>query len=340
MPNKMLFFRLNLLAVLSISLFSFERVEAAFVCYNEKYYPSVFKLVETENGIEAHLGGVYADLTHKVAPILNWHKKKGWKYVEKRKCFACGTNNHDNGKCSIAIPKWPIKSTEQPCQTGEDCRGGISVITLGQMEPGIIIKERASSCAVVNNKVWFGINFYRGEGYTGYGGIGLYNQKTKHVDVRHIPELRDYPIHKVVWDGKNVWAVTTTNYECMGHPPALGLIKYDWHTKSLTSYKGKNKGPCGFIMHDLLWAQGFLWVATDVGISRLNSKDDKWTHYLPNWKPPYNVKEGTCESFYRDTLNSLPKDEAWFDESKSYYQIFYESLKIFRPDFINYYESL
>jgi len=34
---------------------------AGFVCYDEKYFPSVSKLKETENGIEAQLGGSFSE---------------------------------------------------------------------------------------------------------------------------------------------------------------------------------------------------------------------------------------------------------------------------------------
>jgi len=308
------------LLLLVILLFSYEHANAALVCYSENYYPSVFKLVETENSIEAHLGGVYADHigdsvyteeNYKAIPILRWQQGKGWRYVGKKTSYPHGST------CHITIPKWP---TELP-------------------KPGEIIEESASSCAVAGDTVWFGVNFYNGEGYTGHGGIGHYERQSNRLEVRRIPELRDYPIDKAVWDGENIWAATASNYECLGTPPALGLIKYNWNTKALTIYKGTNTGPCGFIIHDLLWAQGFLWVATDVGISRWDSKNDKWTHYLPDQKSPYHVKEGSCGTFYRNILTLLPKDQSWFDETRSYYQIFYENLKEFRPDFIKLYES-
>jgi hypothetical protein len=327
MPRIKLLSRVSLVILVVISLFLPDRVNAAFVCYNEKYFPSVFRLLKTENGIEAYLGGVYADSERKVAPVLSWQQEKGWRFVKERKCLDCETNHHGVEKCLISIPKWSIEFPKQPYKPGEDCR------------PEIIIEESASSCDVVDNVVWFGINFYRGEGYTGYGGIARYDQRNNLLEVRRIPALRDYPIHKVVWDGKNVWAATTTNYECIGHPPALGLVKYDWQTKVLSIYKGTNVGPCGFIIHDLLWDQGFLWVATDVGISRWDSKNDEWTHYLPDQKAPYTVKGESCEIFYRDLLSKLPRDKTWFDEPRSYYQIFYENLRDFRPNFIKLYKS-
>lgn len=339
LPTVRSLLRHTLPCVLFFPLLSPINANAAFVCYNEKHFPSVFKLAETDNGIEAHLGGAYADLGNNMAPTLTWRKDNGWHFLENRECYPCEFNSHD-GKCPIAMPKWPSSPPDKPCGKGEDCREGIPVITLGtQAQPEEIIEEKASSCVEADNDVWFGIDFYRGEGYTGYGGLGRYGRQSNTVDIRRVPELRDHPIHKVVWDGNNLWAATTTNYECLGHPPALGLVKYSWETEALTTYKGKNTGPCGFIIHDLLWSQGFLWVATDVGISRWDAKKDSWTHYLPDRKPPYTVKEGRCDAFYRQLLDLLPKDETWFDETESYHEIFYNYLKAFRPDFIKRYES-
>ena len=312
---------------------------AAFVCYDERHFPAVFKLEETDKGIQVFLGGAYADLTRRVSPVLAYREGSGWTYVESRNCESCEANRH-NGKCKEPIPKWKSTSLrDRACMPGEDCRRGIPVIRFGPGEQEEIIEESPSSCAVRDDVVWFGINFYRGESHTGYGGLGRYARKTKKLEMRRSPELRDFPIHKVVWDGEHVWAATTTNYECTGHPPALGLIEYKWDTKLLTLFKGRNDGPCGFVIHDLLWSKGFLWVATDLGLSRWGVKSGQWTHYLPDMKSPGKVKEGRCEAFYRDLLDTLPKNESWFNEPRSYHQIFYENLKEFRPDFIKRYES-
>lgn len=310
---------------------------AAFVCYNEKYFPAVFSLWEVDKGVRAQLGGVYADAKQSVSPVLSWSEQEGWADIKTERCRPCTTNIHQSS-CAVKIPQWEPSPPNEACLPGEDCRQGIPVIRFGPGESREKIEE-TPSCTIAGNVVYFGIDFYRGEGYTGYGGLGRYDLASKRLEVRRPPALTQVPIHKIIWDGENIWAATTTNYECIGHPPALGLIKYNWSTGTLTQFKGKKDGPCGFIIHDLLWSNGFLWVATDVGISRWSAKGDRWTHYLPDIASPRNVREGRCEAFYAELLDTLPKDEAWFGESRSYYQVFYDNLGRFRPDLIKLYES-
>jgi hypothetical protein len=314
-------------------------VQAAFTCYSEKHLPAVFKLEETSEGIRIQLGGTYADLKKRVAPVLAYREGGGWSYVESRSCGTCEAGVHE-GKCREPIPKWEaLPPQERKCKPGENCRRGIPTISLATGEEiAPVIEETSSACDVRGKVVWFGINFYRGEGFSGYGGLGRYEQGTGRPEIRRLPELRNYPIHKVVSDGESLWAATTLNYECIGHPPALGLIRYKWNTQELTHYKGKNDGPCGFVIHDLLLRQGILWVATDIGLSRRDSKSGQWTHYLPDRKSPGKVAENRCEAIYKNLLDTLPRNE-YCDESKSCYQMFYKSLKEFRPDFVNRLES-
>lgn len=294
-------------------------------CYNEKYFPAAleFELEETSKGIEVEvqLGGAYTDLKRDVAPVLVY-RQGIWTLVENRRW----AGNAGWGKCRLPIPKW---ETIPPLHPGSH----------GDPPWELESDESPSSCAVTDIAVWFGINFYQGEGMGGYGGLGRYERQTNKLEIRRPPELKHYPIHKVVWDGEHLWAATTFNFECAGHPPALGLIKYKWDTQELTQFKGRNDGPCGFVIHDLLWSNGLLWVATDVGLSRWDAKSGQWTHYLPDIKTPGKVRQGSCETFYKELLSKLPKNETWFDETKSYYEIFYDNLKEFRPDFIKLYES-
>ncbi len=314
-------------------------VRAAFTCYNEKYLPAVFKLEETSEGIRVHLGGAYADLEKRVAPVLAYREDGGWSHVESRSCAMCEAGSH-GGTCREPVPKWDSASSqERKCGPGEDCRRGIPAISLATgKEIEEIVEETPSACDVRGEVVWFGINFYRGEGYTGYGGLGRYEQQTKKLEIRRLPELRNYPIHKVAWDGENLWAATTLNYECIGHPPALGLIRYKWESRELTHYKGRNDGPCGFVVHDLLWSKGFLWVASDIGFSRWNKKNGQWTHFLPDMKSPGKVTESRCGAIYKNLLETLPRNE-FCGEDASCYQMFYKSLGEFRPDFIKLQES-
>ncbi len=308
-------------------------VQAAFTCYNERYLPAVFKLEETGEGIRVHLGGAYADLEKGVAPVLTYREDGGWSHVESRSCEMCEAGSH-GGTCRAPIPKWgSTSSQERECGPGENCRRGIPAISVTTGEEIVpVVEETPSACDVRGKVIWFGVNFYRGEGLIGYGGLGRYEKGTGQPEIRRLPELRNYPIHKVVWDGESLWAATTLNYECIGHPPALGLIRYKWNTLELTHYKGKNDGPCGFVVHDLLLRKGFLWVATDIGLSR-RDPNDQWTHFLPDRKSPGMVTETRCEVIYQNLLDTLPKNE-FCDEGASCNQMFRKNLKEFRPDFV------
>ena len=236
--------------------------------------------------------------------------------------------------CAIKIPHWPTSSPKEWCKGVGNEKDYQDCLSYANNY------EVPSSCTITKESVWFGINFYQGEGSYGYGGLGHYNRKSNIVEVRRIPKLRYNPIHKIVWDGKNIWAATTYNLEC-GNPPALGLVKYDWGNRKLTIFKGKDAGPCGFIINDLLWSDGSIWVATNIGLSRWNAKENKWTHYLPDLKPPYTVREGSCDAFYKSMLNSLTKEKKYgtgaYNESP--YSFFYNNLRKFRPGFIKRYEA-
>lgn len=324
-------------------LFIPRNIGAADVCYDNQYFPFVTRLAETIAGIEVDLSGAYSEncegpTAEVVVPIIILQNNR-WKHLGKRKNVRCDTPNETS--CPIKIPAWPTISPKEFCKNALDYKDFKDYENYQFCIANAYNGEEPSSCTVIKESVWFGINFYQGEGSYGYGGLGHYNRKSNIVKVRRIPELKEYPTHKVVWDGKHIWAATTNNWECIGSPPALGLVKYDWENRILTIFKGKETGPCGFIINDLLWSNDSLWVATDIGFSRWNAKEDKWTHYLPDLKPPYTVREDSCDAFYKLMLNSLTKEKKYVTGApyESPYSFLYNYLKEFRPDFIKRYEA-
>ena len=64
----------------------------------------------------------------------------------------------------------------------------------------------------------------------------------------------------------------------------LGLVRYDWTADRAHAFRGTDSGPCGFFVRGLLVRDETLWVATELGASRLRlSPDtwDEWTHFGP-----------------------------------------------------------
>lgn len=305
---------------------------AAFTCNDDTYNPVVYKLTKLDDGVEIRLSGIYSKSEAdnpavrlskmlnkpmpRISPALQWKINKGWKYIEHKPCNYCSSDH--SPECPIKLPNWVNQPQEE----------------IDNYPMTHIIEEKASMCVVKENIVLFGINFYKGEGYTGNGGFGRYDISNNHMDVRHLPELADIPIYKVVWDGTNLWGATTQNYECSGNPPSIGVVKYDWFKKKLKKIINDENSPCGFVVNDLLIAHGYLWVATDVGVSQLHLKNDTWTHFLPEREIPFNVTEGSCLANYKKVLSYQPKDIIFPDDRLSYYEKFYKNIKEFKPGLI------
>ena len=96
---------------------------------------------------------------------------------------------------------------------------------------------------------------------------GVFRDATLAVDVQ-------------VDDGTTLWLGASERRACGLLP--RGLIRYDRRQDTTHAFRGTDAGPCGFLVQALLLRGDTLWVATDLGVSRLRvaSEDwDEWTHY-------------------------------------------------------------
>jgi hypothetical protein len=87
----------------------------------------------------------------------------------------------------------------------------------------------------------------------------------------------------MVSDGASLWLGVSERRGCGVRP--RGLVRYDWRRDAAHAFRGTDAGPCGFLVHDLLLRDDTLWVATDLGVSRLRLSPedwDEWTHYAPS----------------------------------------------------------
>ena len=99
-------------------------------------------------------------------------------------------------------------------------------------------------------------------------------------EVRRPAFLRGAEVEVMTADGDTLWLGLSTSRD--GERWPLGLVRYDWARDRVHAFRGTDSGPCGFFVRDLTVSGGVLWVATDLGVSRLGvSPDawDEWTHY-------------------------------------------------------------
>jgi hypothetical protein len=154
----------------------------------------------------------------------------------------------------------------------------------------------AAACVVHDEHVWFSLAFYSGEGEFGVGGIGRSDRATGESELRHPEALRSVSSRRIAHDGDSLWINTLRETE-VGLEVALGLVRYHWGKGELETFdRSVNEGPCGDMVNDILFHEGVLWVATDLGLSRWFKSSGRWVHSIPSHLPE---EERSCEEVLR-----------------------------------------
>ena len=96
-------------------------------------------------------------------------------------------------------------------------------------------------------------------------------------EVRRPEVLRDADVDAMAAVGETVWLGLSALRGAERWP--LGLVRYDWARGRAHAFRGTDAGPCGFFVHDLQVRDGTLWVATDLGLSRLGVAPDAWDEW-------------------------------------------------------------
>ncbi len=70
------------------------------------------------------------------------------------------------------------------------------------------LEQEIGPCVEGDAAVWFGIEFYEGEGMSGVGGVGRFGTLAGRVDVRRPVPLRDSSVNVLANDGRTLWIGT------------------------------------------------------------------------------------------------------------------------------------
>jgi len=137
------------------------------------------------------------------------------------------------------------------------------------------------------------------------GGAIVREDETGARQVRGPALLRGADVDAAAAEGDTVWLGLSTVRG--GERWPLGLVRYDWTRDRAHAFRGTDSGPCGFFVQDLTVSDGVLWVATDLGLSRLGlSPDawDEWTHFTAGEDGA--LEEVTCAGLVADALAADP----------------------------------
>jgi hypothetical protein len=98
----------------------------------------------------------------------------------------------------------------------------------GYVREGTELDESIGPWQREDGRIWFGKTFYDGEGSTGVGGFGYFDEKEKKLHLFDPPEIADWSVSALDVTPDAVWMALVNNGEYGGS--SGGLLRYDRHT--------------------------------------------------------------------------------------------------------------
>ncbi len=140
----------------------------------------------------------------------------------------------------------------------------------GYERQGSELAEAIGAWQREDGKIWFGKTFYDGEGSTGVGGFGYFDQKEKKLQMFDPAEMADWSVSALDVTADAVWMALVSNGEYGGS--SGGLLRYDRHTSTA------RRLPLPDIAFGIAHTNGKIVAATDFGFAV--AEDDQITRYF------------------------------------------------------------
>lgn len=196
--------------------------------------------------------------------------------------------------------------------------------------------QSVTTCATDGKFLWGGISFYAAEGGWGVGGLVRQDTETGAIEFIRPPRLKSRSVSQLAFFADSIWLGVNHVGECYGSPPGSGL-------KRLREYRSGSYGlvqvpeVCGFAIRDFQEFEGALWVATELGLSRLRADGEEWKNFIPDFDHPNLVREVTCDELYTELLESTAFAQIKGFDIGNAFDIFWERLSALRPNFTRRY---
>jgi hypothetical protein len=107
------------------------------------------------------------------------------------------------------------------------------------LEPGVrqehvMSMETIGPTQVVGPRLWFGKDFYSGEGFVGIGGFGYFDTTSRSFRIFSIPEVQKAPVFAIYVEGDIVWL--GLGYRGEWGDSGQGLLRVDMRTMRTRKY--------------------------------------------------------------------------------------------------------
>lgn len=198
--------------------------------------------------------------------------------------------------------------------------------------------ERIQSCASDGQYNWGGITFYGGEGGWGVGGLIRQDLENGEIEYVRTYELVGMSTGPLAYFGATLYFGQTWFGECSGPGSGTGLKQLFFHEYSKWYRVKEVPEVCGFAIRDFQEYDGSLWVATELGLSRLTEKDGLlWTNFVPDLANPSLMREVQCDDLYAELLSSKAFAESEGFDMGFAFDDFWNRLTELRPGFTRRY---
>lgn len=315
--NLCMITRMLLVASVATALLTPRLGLAAWVCgIDDSLLPQVYALEVIDGKLSAFVGPAKREEDGSFTRSKIELRDLGdWAFAS----FASPVNSGSGGSCMIPPPdeEWLEVNKERV-----------------ERFPGF--KQNIDVCATGAGKRWGGISFYGGEGSWGVGGI--VEEDLESGDFRYYKSspLMDYSTSHLEYFGGLLWIGTAWYGECgtgMGVGVLNGLVTNNYlYTNSA--------GTCGFMVSDMVVHSDALWIATELGLSKVElsgSRSDytklKWTNYVPTGDSEKPMREVTCGELYGELLQSEELASAPPNDSGYPYGVLWNRINQLRPNF-------
>ncbi len=196
-------------------------------------------------------------------------------------------------------------------------------------------EQRIGVCTTGSGKRWGGISFYGGEGSWGVGGIVEENVATGAVRYYRPSALLDYSTSHLEYFGGRLWIGTAGYGEC-GTYVGIGLLSaYFANDRLYADWVFDN---CGFLVSDMLVHSDALWIATEMGLSKVTRSKDRfkkfdWINFVPTADENEPMRVASCDELYEELFQSTDLASAPPNDSGHPYDQLWNRVSRLRPNF-------
>ena len=195
--------------------------------------------------------------------------------------------------------------------------------------------QQIGVCANGSGKSWGGISFYDSEGVWGVGGIVEENTTTGAVRYYRPRALLDYSTSHLTYFGNRLWIGTAHYGEC-GTGVGNGLVSAYFSNDRM--YADRASDSCGFLVSDMLVHSGALWIATEMGLSKVTKSNGRynkfdWINFVPTTDESQPMREVSCDELYEGLFESLDLASAPSNDSGHPYSLLWNRVSRLRPNF-------